>query len=395
METIRERMARLQIGEKAIALRQHLHMHPELSEHEYETMNLLCAMLDEQGIPYEKNVADTGVVGLIRGRFDGPTVGLRADIDALPIQEDNPELACRSQNPGVMHACGHDAHTAVLMGTALLLNSMKEELHGNVKLFFQPAEESIGGAERMIAAGCLENPHVDYVLGLHTAPNLPTGQIGIKYGKMYAASDMLTLKVYGTSCHGAHPNQGVDAILIAAHILTAVQSVVSRNVAATDSAVCTFGTIHGGNVRNQVADYVELTGIIRTLDPDTRLFARERVRTICEQTAAMLGGRAELIVQPSYSPLINSDEMVDLVKETASGILGADNVKELDVPSLGVEDFAYFAAARPACFFHLGCAVEDPKRCVAHSCFFDLDERCIPIGIALQAANVLRLMERN
>ena len=143
-----------------------------------------------------------------------------------------------------------------------------------------------------------------------------------------------------------------------------------------------------------MADYVELTGIIRTLDPDTRLFARERVRTVCEQTAAMLGGRAELIVEPSYSPLINSDDMVDLVKETASGILGADNVKELNVPSLGVEDFAYFAAARPACFFHLGCAVEDPKRCVAHSCYFALDERCIPVGIELQAANVLRLMNQ-
>ena len=186
----------------------------------------------------------------------------------------------------------------------------------------------------------------------------------------------------------------MDAIVIAANIINAVQTFVSRNVSATDSAVCTFGTIQGGNVRNQIADYVEMTGIIRTLDPQTRMFARERVRTICEQTAAMLGGRAELIVEPSYSPLINDDAVVDTVRETAAEILGAENVILRKVPSLGVEDFAYFAAERPSCFYHLGCAVDDPKRCVAHSRFFDIDEACIPVGIELQVASVLALMNR-
>ena len=278
------------------------------------------------------------------------------------------------------------------MGTAAVLSSMREQLHGSVKLFFQPAEETIGGAERMIAEGCLENPHVDYVLGLHVAGNLPAGQIGVKYGQMYAASDMLTLKVFGKSCHGAHPDEGVDAILIAAHILTAVQSLVSRNVSPTDSAVCSFGTIRGGNVRNQIADYVELTGIIRTLTPEMRLFARNRVRDICEQTARMLGGRAELIVEPSYSPLINDDRLVDLVRNVALERLGSGSVALLKVPSLGVEDFAYFAAERPGCFFHLGCAHAEEKRRVGHSCFFDIDEHCIPVGIELQVANVLRVL---
>lgn len=394
METIRQRMTRLHAAEKAVALRRHLHQHPDLSEQETPTMNLLCEKLDALGIAYEKNVAETGIVALIRGAFEGPVIGLRADMDALPIQEDHPELPWRSQHDGVMHACGHDAHTAILLGAAMVLASMKDELHGGVKLFFQPAEETIGGAERMIDAGCLENPHVDYTLGLHVSPDLPAGQIGVKYGQMYAASDMLTLKIYGKSCHGAHPDEGVDAIVIAANIINAVQTFVSRNVSATDSAVCTFGTIHGGNVRNQIADYVEMTGIIRTLDPQTRLFARERVRTICEQTAAMLGGRAELIVEPSYSPLINDDVVVDTVRETAAGILGAENVILRKVPSLGVEDFAYFAAERPSCFYHLGCAADDPKRCVAHSRFFDIDEACIPVGIELQVASVLALMNR-
>lgn len=184
----------------------------------------------------------------------------------------------------------------------------------------------------------------------------------------------------------------MDAILIAAQIINSVQSVVSRNISATDSAVCSFGTINGGRVRNQIADYVEMQGIIRTLDPDTRLFARERVQTICEQTAAMLGGKADFILEPSYSPLINNDEMVELVKGTASDILGSENVILSKEASLGVEDFAYFAAERPACFFRLGCGDKGPKTRFVHSCYFSVDEKCIPIGIELQAENVLRII---
>lgn len=389
---IKERIRNREIGERAIRIREHLHRNPELSEHEVQTMELICRRLDELEIPYEKGVADTGVVGLISGGFDGPVVGLRADIDALPIQEKNPDLPYRSTVPDVMHACGHDAHTAILLGVAEALADMREQLHGSVKLLFQPAEESIGGADRMIAAGCMENPHVDCVFGLHVDGSLPVGQIGLCYGKMYAASDMLTLKVHGKACHGAHPANGVDAILIAATILTTVQSVCSRNIEATDSMVCTFGTIRGGNVRNQIADYVELTGIIRTLDPATRLYARERVKTICEQTARMLGGSAELLVEPSYPSLINDDGMVERVKRNAGNVLGAENVIVDNVPSLGTEDFAYFAASRPACFFHLGCALPEAKHNVAHSPDFDLDPACIPLGIEMQVANVLSML---
>lgn len=392
MESVHQFITDSKIGEKAIEMRRHLHMHPELSEHEHETMEYICSMLDKLDIPYEKNIADTGVSAFIKGSFDGPTVGLRADIDALPIQEMNEDLPYKSQHAGVMHACGHDVHTSVLWGTAAVLSSMRQNLHGNVKLFFQPAEETIGGAERMIKAGCLENPHVDCMLGLHVSPDLPAGQIGIKYGQMYAASDMITIKIHGRSCHGARPQDGVDAILIAAQIINAVQTLVSRSIKPTDAAVCSFGTISGGNVRNQIADYVELSGIIRTLNPDTRLFARERVKTICEHTAEMMGGRAELIIEPSYSPLINDDKMVDTVKAAASQVLGAENVILEKEPALGVEDFAYFAAERPACFFHLGCAAEEPETRLLHSCYFKVDEQCIPVGIELQVQNVLSII---
>lgn len=392
MENIRNIIKNENIDTEAIALRRHIHQNPELSEMEFKTMELICQKLSELNIPYRKNVAGTGITGLIEGGFPGKTVGLRADMDALPIEEMNKELSYCSNVKGVMHACGHDAHTAILWGVAAVLSKIRSSLHGNVKLIFQPAEETVGGAERMIAEGCLENPHVDCMLGLHVEPDIPSGKIGLKYGKMYAASDMLTLKVYGRSCHGARPDEGVDAILTAAQILNNVQSFVSRNVSPVDSAVCSFGTIHGGNVRNQIADYVELTGIIRTLDPETRLYARERIKTICEQTALMLGGRAELIIQPSYSPLINTDTMVDRVRETAESIIGKENIVMRKDPSLGVEDFAYFAAARPACFFHLGCGIEGQKQRVCHSSCFNIDESCIPLGIELQCENVLRLL---
>ena len=376
-----------------IGIRRHIHENPELSNEEIRTTALIREKLEEYGIEILEIGLKTGVVGFLKGGKPGKTVAIREDIDALPMSEKT-DLPYASSVDGVCHSCGHDIHATVLLFCARVLSELRDELNGNVMFLFQPAEETIGGAARMIAQGCLESPHVDSVLGLHVAGDLPAGQIGLKYGKMYAASDMLTLKVYGTSCHGAHPNEGVDAILIAAQILTAVQSLISRNISPTDSAVCSFGSIHGGTVRNQIADYVELSGIIRTLTPETRLFARKRVREICEQTASMMGGRAELIVEPSYSPLINNDRMVDLVRNVACAQFGSDKVILRDVPSLGVEDFAYFAAERPSCFFHLGCAHPEEKRRIGHSCFFDIDERCIPIGIELYIASVLRFLQQ-
>lgn len=393
MRTIDELVKELNLDKELVEMRRDFHKYPELSGNEYRTMDKICQYLDEWGIKYEKGVADTGVVAIVEGKISGKTVGIRGDIDALPIEENN-NASYSSQNPGVMHACGHDAHIAILLGVAKVLKALEGKLKGSVKFFFQPAEETTGGADRMIQAGCLENPHVDYVLGLHVEPKYVVGEVGIRYGKMYASSDMLTIKINGKSAHGAHPEEGVDAIIVAANILNALQTIVSRNVSPNNSAVCTFGTIHGGKVRNQIADYVELEGIMRTLDPKTRMFAREKVRIICEQVADSMGAKAELIIDESYSPLMNTDEVVDVVCQNAKNILGKENVFIEDAPDLSTEDFSYFATERKACYFHLGCAnIENDKAVDLHNPEFDIDERCLPVGVNIQIQNILSLLE--
>lgn len=377
-----------------IEIRRTIHENPCVSEHEEETVKYLASKLDEYGIPYEIILDGCSIVATLEGGKPGPVVGVRGDIDALPIQEET-GLPFASKNEGIMHACGHDAHATILLGTAKALASMKEKLTGTVKFFFQPAEESIGGAERMIAAGCLENPRVDYVVGLHVSPLFQCGEIGVKYGKGYAASDMIDIRVKGKSSHGAHPDKGVDAIIIAANILSTIQTVISRRVAPEESAVVSFGKIVGGTVRNQIADTVTLNGIIRTLDPQQRVFVRESVKNIAESVASAMGGEAEFILMPSYGPLMNDDAVVEVVEQNAIEVLGKENVIREKNPNLGTEDFSYFALERPACFFHLGCYNEEMgERVDLHNSTFDIDERCLKIGVEMQVRNVLALLNR-
>ena len=383
------------LEEEIREIRRHLHQYPGLSEHEEESAAYLAEKLEQWGIPYEMVLDGTGIVAVLQGDSEGPVVGLRADIDALPVQEET-GLPYASKIPGVMHACGHDAHAAILMGVAKVLSGMSCRLKGTVKFFFQPAEESVGGAQRMIDAGCLENPHVDYVLGLHVAPEYETGQVGIRYGKMYAASDMIDITVRGKGAHGAQPEAGVDSIMAAAAILNGIQPVISRNVAPTDSAVCSIGKIHGGTVRNQIADCVEMSGIIRTLDPKTRIEVLNRIQVTAEGIGQVMGAEVYFHVTESYGPLINDDAVTAAVERNAKELLGGENVFREEVPELGCEDFSYFAAARPACYFHLGCSSPEAapdQRPVLHNSCFQIDEHCMMTGVALQVKNVLALLE--
>lgn len=380
-------------SDELISIRREFHINAEVSGNEFGTMHRIATYLENWGIEYEKGIANTGVVAIVRGSKYGKTVGVRGDIDALPVQEVNLNLSYRSINDGVMHACGHDVHTAILLGVAKLIKSIEYELCGNVKFFFQPNEENCGGAERMINEGCIENPYVDFILGTHVHPSFKCGTVGVKYGKMYATSDMIKLKIYGKASHGASPNEGIDAIVVSAQIISAIQTVVSRRTSPVNSAVCTFGTIKGGNVRNQIADYVELDGIIRTLDSRTRVITRELVRNICEGIASAMGARADLEVIESYKPLINTDFVTDIVKANAIEMLGPNNVIIEDEPQLGVEDFAYFAAERPSCFFHLGSNNENMDYPALHNSSFNVDEACLETGVKLQVKNILTLLE--
>ena len=390
--TVNEILENMDLENEINAIRRTLHQNPCVSEHEEETVKFLASKLDELGIAYEIILDGCSIVATLEGGKPGPVVGVRGDIDALPIKEET-GLRFASKKEGIMHACGHDAHATILLGTAKVLASMKEELSGTVKFFFQPAEESIGGAQRMIAAGCLENPHVDYVVGLHVSPLFKAGEIGVKYGKGYAASDMIDIRIRGKSSHGAHPDKGVDAIIVAANILNTIQTVVSRRVAPEESAVCSFGKIVGGTVRNQIADTVTLNGIIRTLDPKQRVFVREQVQKIAESVASAMGGEAEFILMESYGPLMNNDAVVEVVEKNAIQLLGKENVIREKNPNLGTEDFSYFALERPACFFHLGCYNEKMgERVDLHNCRFNIDESCLKIGVAMQVKNVLSLL---
>ncbi|MBP1924279.1 amidohydrolase [Sedimentibacter acidaminivorans] len=382
------------LDKEIIEIRRHIHQNPELSEMENETTKYICGKLDEWNIEHIKGVANTGVVAIIRGNQPGNTVAIRGDIDALPICEET-NLDFASINKGIMHACGHDSHVSILLITARIISLLKEELKGNVKFFFQPAEETIGGAERMIKDGCMENPKVDYVLGLHVDPTYDAGIVGIRYGKMYAASDIIDLNIRGKSAHGAHPNEGIDTISVTANIINTVQTVISRNVSPLNSAVCTFGMIKGGTVRNQIADNTRLEGITRTLDQETRLSVREKIRAICENVGRAMGAQIEFNVTESYSPLVNNDEVTSLVEMNAKALVGEKNVVLEEFPDLSCEDFSYFAMNKPACYFHLGCYnQQNGPRVDLHHPKFTIDEKCMIIGVKLQVENVVSLLNK-
>ncbi len=382
-----------EIYEELVRIRRDLHMHPELGMEEYETSSKICEYLDEWGIPYEKGIANTGVVGIIRGKQNGKTVGLRADIDALPINEEN-KIEYKSLYNGKMHACGHDAHTTILLGTAKILKEMEDELAGNIKLFFQPAEETVGGALPMIKEGCLQNPKVDFVLGLHVMPYIETGTVELKYGKLNASSDEVIINITGKTGHGAYPEEGIDAIMIAGHVIVALQTLVSRNISPLNSLVLSLGKIRGGVKENVIADKVTISGTLRSLDMDTRLYAKERIKSIVENVSLSFGGKGEAKFNEGYEPLINDSEIIDVVKETVEKTLGKDKIVYKEAPSLGVEDFSYFSNRVKGAFYHLGCGdIKNGLTESLHNSKFNIDENCLKIGVLLQVENTLALLK--
>ncbi|WP_240627372.1 M20 metallopeptidase family protein [Thermoflavimicrobium daqui] len=374
-----------------VEMRRNFHAEPEFGMEEFLTRQKIISKLEEMDIPYEC-VANTGVVGIIRGAKEGKTVALRADMDALPIHEEN-DLSYQSKFPGKMHACGHDAHMTILLGAAKLLQEYRHFFSGNVKLFFQPAEETVGGAKPMIEEGVLENPKVDAIFGVHVAPHIPVGQIAVKYGQMYASSDTIHIQIVGENGHGAYPHTGKDAIVIAAQVIQSLQTIVSRNVDPRQSAVLSIGVIQGGTQANIIANKVELTGTVRTLNQQIRKTVLQRIEEMVSLVARSMGGESNLRVVEGYCSLHNDKDMVDLVKQTGQFLLGEHQVQVEELPSLGVEDFAFFLKDVPGAFYRIGCRNEE-MGCVydLHHPRFNLDEKCLKIGTAMQVANALRFL---
>ena len=372
----------------AVAKRRALHRIPEEGFSEIKTQQEICKTLDELGIPY--TTERTWIVALIEGAHPGRTIALRADMDALPVKEPK-GITYRSQHEGWMHACGHDIHMAIQLGAARILNGMKDRLHGNVKLLFQPAEETEGGAKPMVQAGVLENPQVDACYGLHVQSRLPLGAIETRPGTLNASTDEIRLDVCGKGGHAAYPESSVDAIVLTAQILNALQTLVSRSVSPLSSVVLSFGTIHGGTAENVICDHVTLEGTLRTTDPKDRSFALQHIEKVARGIAASFGGSAKLTVLDGYAPLVNHAKEAELVLGLARELYGSTNVIVKDAPSMGGEDFSYFIEETPGAFYHIGCTSPDKMPAAPlHNKNFAPDEECIRQGIEMQTAIVLK-----
>ncbi len=358
-----------------------IHRNPELGQQEHETQALILAELKKLGIEAEP-IADTGVLGIIRGGKPGKTVAFRADMDALPVEEQT-DLPYRSQVPGVMHACGHDSHVTVLLGAAKMLASRRETLQGNVKLFFQPDEEGWGGAERMIAAGCMEDPRVDAVFFGHSTPSVPTGAVTVRSGSVNAASNAFSLTFHGKGSHGASPQSGTDVIVAACQVVTALQTICSRRTSPTDSIVVTVGAFHAGVAGNVLPETAKLDGMIRTLNPETRARAKEDFRQIVSGIAEAMGVEVDIDLRDGYAATINDEAMTQLMRASAEKLLGSENVHASKNPSMGTEDFAYFSQVAPGCYYSFG--VSDPAKSNVplHNPRYTVDPDALPYGAAL------------
>lgn len=348
-------MERKALEQKLTSFFEELHMHPELSYEEYETTERIKRELAAAGIEILQIPLKTGVTAIVRGAKPGKTYGLRCDIDALPIAEET-DLPYKSKTPGKMHACGHDFHTAAVFGAALLLQERKEELQGTVKILFQPAEESSHGAETVLETGVLSD--VTAIFGLHTAAYLPVGTLGIRAGSVMAAVDRFELNITGTGCHGGHPDEGVDTILVAASVIQAFQSIVGRNLNPFHTGVVSVTRINGGNTWNVIPDKVELEGTVRSMEKDDRIFIEKRMREIAEHTAAAYGANAELLWYPGPPATVNEKAWSAFAQKVAEES-GFEVVPQRN--STGGEDFAFYLEKIPGCFINVGTGVGYPN----------------------------------
>jgi amidohydrolase len=368
-----------------IEVRHHLHSHPELSYQEYETSKFVKGKLDSYGIPYEAK-AVTGVVGIIKGKNpEKRIVALRADMDALPIQEEN-DLPYRSVNPGVMHACGHDVHTTCLLGAAKILAETKNEWEGTVKLIFQPGEEkNPGGASIMIKEGVLKDPAPQCIFGMHVNPQLETGKLSFRGGKVMASADEIYITIKGKGGHAAAPHTTTDTILVASHIVVALQQVISRNNDPLSPSVLSITSFQGGFTTNVIPTEVKLMGTFRAMDEKWRFKAHELIKKMVNAVAESMGAEADLTIDVGYPVVFNNEELNERARKVGQEYMKDSNVEETEM-RMGAEDFGYYCQEIPGCFFRLGTG-NTSKGITAgvHTPKFNIDESAIETGIGMMA----------
>ncbi len=376
-----------------VALRRDLHAHPELGFEEERTPRRIVETLRAApSLRVKTGVARTGVVALLNADKPGPCIALRADMDALPIVEQT-GVPYASQTPGRMHACGHDGHTACLAGTALVLSRMADELPGKVKFVFQPAEENEGGARYMVEEGVLDDPPVDAVIALHAWPSQPVGTISLRPGAAMAAVDTAAVTIVGQGSHGAYPHKGIDPIVASAHIIIALQTIVSRTVDPVDCAVVTVGSIHAGSAPNVIPPECRMQLTLRSHRKETRRHLQERVRQVCEHTARAMGATATVDLHEGYPVTVNDPKLSEWIISVGREVLGPDRALPTDPPSMGAEDFSFYCEKVPAVMFRLG--IRPPEMDTypsLHNPQFNFNDDALPIGIRMLSELAIRFL---
>ncbi|NLB89799.1 MAG: amidohydrolase [Clostridiales bacterium] len=374
--------------EKLILLRRKFHQIPEIGGEEEKTRTLIVNTLEDLGVQYQTYPTHYGVTAFVQGKHRNKITALRADMDGLPVTESN-RLSYGSMHPGKMHACGHDAHMAIALGAVELLQENRKRLNGSVKVFFEPAEETVGGARWMVQEGCMENPEVTSIIGLHMNPDYETGTVIAKSGAMSGASDDVEITIVGKGAHGAYPEKGTDAIVIAAQIVTALQTLVSRKISPLDSAVLSLGKVKGGTAGNIICDQVYLEGTLRTLQNTTREELKKTISSLVKGIAESMGAKAEVTLKSGYAPIVNDQTLYLHCKDTAEKIVGKEKLVTKEFPSLGVESFGFFLEKTKGFYYDLGCGVGAGL----HSEHFKIDEKVLKTGVALQAAMATRILQ--
>lgn len=381
----------LDLQPQLVEWRRRMHQYPELGFRENLTADFISYKLSEWGIDHQKGVAKTGIVATIKSDVEGKVLGIRADMDALPVFELN-EVPYKSRHEGIMHACGHDGHSAIALGIAHYLAHNRDKFRGTVKIIFQPAEEGPGGAKPMIEEGVLKNPDVDAIVGLHLWNNLPLGTMGIREGALMAAVESFKCQIFGKGGHGAMPDQTIDSIMVGAQIVNSLQTIVSRNIKPTDSAVVTVGTFQGGTALNVIADTVKMSGTVRYFNPKYEKFIGERIETIIKGICEIHGAKYELDYWQLYPPVVNNSRITELVRSVALEVVETPLGVVPECQTMGGEDMSFFLQEVPGCYFFLGSAnAEKGLDYPHHHPRFDFDETALSLGVEMFARCVEKI----